>query len=166
MAKTESMLVLDSERVAAGLEALYRADADRLWRALWAYSRSAEIASDALSEAFAQALRRGTELRDPKSWIWRASFRIAAGDLKRRESVPPDAVRPQGDQLIENRYDVLGALAKLSPKQRGSLVLRYYEGYSTQEIAAALGSTSQAVRIHLSRGRRKLKRILEAEDEA
>ena len=166
MSQTETKLVLESETSNSALEALYRTERDRLWRALWAYARSSEIASDALAEAFAQALWRGAQIREPRAWIWRASFRIAAGELKRRHDVPTEALRQQPDQIMDPHYDVLGALAKLSPMQRGSIVLRYYEGQSAREIAAALGSTAQAVRIHLSRGRRRLKRILEGDDEA
>ena len=35
------------------------------------------------AEAFAQALRRGTAIRDPRSWVWRAAYRIAAGEKQR-----------------------------------------------------------------------------------
>jgi RNA polymerase sigma-70 factor (ECF subfamily) len=69
---------------ARGLERLYREDGARLWRALVAFSGDREVASDAVAEAFAQALGRGEELRDPQRWVWRAAFRIAAGELKDR----------------------------------------------------------------------------------
>jgi RNA polymerase sigma-70 factor (ECF subfamily) len=36
---------------------VFRSHADRLWRALLAYARDPEIASDALAEAFAQGIR-------------------------------------------------------------------------------------------------------------
>ena len=41
-----------------------------------------EVASDAVAEAFAQALRRGDAIRSPERWLWRTIFRIAAGELK------------------------------------------------------------------------------------
>ena len=47
------------------VEALYRADADRLWRTLYAWSADADIANESVAEAYAQALRRGPEVRDP-----------------------------------------------------------------------------------------------------
>ncbi len=49
------------------LETLYRADGDRLWRALLAFAGDQDIASDSVAEAFAQALRRGVAVRDPRS---------------------------------------------------------------------------------------------------
>jgi len=78
------------------LERLYRDRGDRLWRAVLAYSGDPEVASDAVAEAFAQALRRGDAIRDLEAWLWRATFRIAAGDLadRRRRATPPDDPGP------------------------------------------------------------------------
>jgi len=67
-----------------GLEQLYRDDGARLWRALVAFSGDREVASDAVAEAFAQAIGRESQLREPQRWVWRAAFRIAAGELKDR----------------------------------------------------------------------------------
>ena len=41
------------------VEAVYRADAERLWRAIYAFAGDADIASDAVAEAYAQVLNRG-----------------------------------------------------------------------------------------------------------
>ena len=77
-------IVLEQAEATTDLEAVYREDGARLWRALYAYSNDAELASDAAAEAFAQALGRGSAIRDVRSWVWRAAFRLAAGDLKNR----------------------------------------------------------------------------------
>jgi DNA-directed RNA polymerase specialized sigma24 family protein len=66
------------------IERLYRERGDRIWRVVLAFSTDPEVASDAVTEALAQVLRRGDEVRDPERWIWRAAFRIAAGKLKER----------------------------------------------------------------------------------
>src|SRR5687768_4583333 len=71
---------------AGQLEALYREDGDRLWRALLAFSGDPEVASDAVAETFAQALGRGDAVRNPQGWVWKTAFRIVAGELKRRSS--------------------------------------------------------------------------------
>src|SRR5207244_3656852 len=68
---------------------LYRHEAARLWRAVFAYAQGRAITDDAVAEAFAQCLRRGSEVRDPRAWIWRASFRMAAGELKARRGISP-----------------------------------------------------------------------------
>lgn len=45
------------------LEGIYREHGNRLWWAILAYAGDREIASDAVAEAFAQALRRAEDLR-------------------------------------------------------------------------------------------------------
>jgi len=155
---------LVSERSDARLEELYRAHGDRLWRALLGYTGDRDIASDSVAEAFAQALRRGEAIQDPLRWIWRAAFRIAAGELKTtRRSTAPGRTSVS-DESPDRRLDLLAALSKLSPKQRGAVILHHYAGYPVKEVAATLGSTSAAVRVHLLRGRKRLRELLEEHD--
>jgi DNA-directed RNA polymerase specialized sigma24 family protein len=45
------------------IEAIFREDGDRLWRAL-TFGGDPDLASDAVAEAFAQALRHADALRD------------------------------------------------------------------------------------------------------
>jgi RNA polymerase sigma factor (sigma-70 family) len=141
------------------VERAYRVHSARLWRALVLFSGEPEVASDALSEAFAQAIARGPDIRDIDGWVWRSAFNIARGELKRRRrhsnevpdlpaEVPPETV------------DLVAALAKLSPKQRASIVLHHYAGYTTKETAAIIGSTSGAVGMHLDRARKRLREML------
>jgi DNA-directed RNA polymerase specialized sigma24 family protein len=125
---------------AVRLERVYEEEGARLWRAVYLYAADREVASDAVAEAFAQALRRGGDLRSPERWVWRTAFRIAAGELKRR--------RNEAGSLTESRYEVpdetaelLVALPRLSPKQRAAIVLHYHAGYSLKEVADIIGST-------------------------
>ena len=69
------------------VERVWRDDGPRLWRSLVAFGGDQELASDAMAEAFAQALGRGSAVETPDRWIWRAAFRIAAGELKERRRV-------------------------------------------------------------------------------
>jgi len=145
------------------LEALYRDDGDRLWRALLAFAGDPEVASDAVAEAYAQAIRRGDAIRDRKAWIWRAGFRIAGGELKRR-SWTTDRMPDVGYLNEEVDADLLDALAKLPQKQRAVVVLFYYADASVREIAARIGISQLSVRVHLSRGRSRLKALLGDDD--
>ena len=70
--------------VADIVEQTYREQADRLWRAVVLFSGDPEIASDAVSEAFAQAIARGSAIDHLDRWIWRSAFLIARGELKAR----------------------------------------------------------------------------------
>lgn len=153
-----------STRPERGLEELYRIHGDRLWRALLAYTGDRDVASDSVAEAFAQALRRGEAIRDPLRWIWRASFRIAAGEMKLRSRRTVPLPPTPGYESPDRHLDLLAALGKLSRNQRGAVVLHHYAGYPVKEIAVILGSTSGAVRVHLMRGRKRLRQLLENDD--
>ena len=61
------------------------------------------------------------------------------------------------------RSEVLDAVMALPEKYREAIYLFYYEGYSIDEIAALTGRSGAAVSAHLSRGRKKLKTMLEGE---
>jgi len=145
------------------LERVYREHGDRLWRAVLLASGSREVADDAIAEAFAQALRRGRELRDPAAWIWRVAFRLAAGELKERGRVETFSQEPVSG-LPESFVDLWRALARLPLKQRASIVLADYAGWSHREIAKALGSSVSAVGVHVHRARKRLRDLLENDD--
>lgn len=153
------------ERRGRELERLYREQGPRMWRAVLAFSGDPEVASDAVAEAFAQALRRGGEVRDPERWLWRTVFKIASGELKERGR---HAVIGEGGtyEMEEPARDLVAALGRLSPKQRASVVLHHAAGYPVKDIAVILGSTSAAVKVHLSRARRRLRELLAEEDES
>ena len=145
------------------LEQLYREHGNRLWWALVAFSGDREIASDAESEAFAQALRRGEAIRDPLAWIWRAAFRIAAGELQRRRTVATPFAEASYE-LPEPAAHVTQALRELPPQQRAAVVLHYYADKPIREIAELLGTSSSTVAVHLHRGRNRLRDLLGDDD--
>jgi RNA polymerase sigma-70 factor, ECF subfamily len=142
------------------LEAVFRAEGEKMWRALLGFTGSPEMASDAVSEAFAQALARGREIRSPSAWIWKVAFQIAAGELRRRSRTQPT---PVDDPVLnpDTRRDIVLALQRISPNQRASVLMHDYAGYDTREVASILGMSRATVRVHLSQGRRRLRELLE-----
>jgi RNA polymerase sigma-70 factor (ECF subfamily) len=144
-------------------EAVYRDEAPKLWHALVLHTGMPEIASDAVAEAFAQGIGRGASVRNPGAWVWKAAFMLARGDLRRRKRDVPDVPDRVAHAPIDT-IDLMRALRVLTPKQRGSIVLHHYAGYSTKETAAILGSTAAAVGVHLDRGRKRLRELLGEDD--
>jgi RNA polymerase sigma-70 factor (ECF subfamily) len=146
------------------VESAYRSDADRLWRAIYAYAGDPDVASESVAEAFAQALGRGPAIRDVAAWTWRAAFRIAAGALKTRRaalaSIPTDQATAIGHLDRHADPDLLAALRRLPDAQRAAVILYYYADLPVGAIAARLGSNPIAVRANLSRGRRRLHQLL------
>ncbi len=77
--------------------------------------------------AFAQALRSGEDLKSPERWVWRTAFRIAGGELSRRKREATDLMDP-GYETVAETTELLLVLPRLTPKQRGAIVLHYYAG--------------------------------------
>jgi RNA polymerase sigma-70 factor (ECF subfamily) len=149
---------------AIDIETVYRRDGARMQRALLLYSGSDVIAEDAVAEAFAQALRRGGAIRDPAAWVWRSAFKIAAGRLRDRSRETRRTRALDRYEIPAEAFELMEALRKLPPKQRGALILHHMFGYTARESAVILGSTPPAVMVHLSQGRKRLRRLLEVDD--
>ncbi len=142
---------------------LFQAEGDRLWRAVFAFSHDPEIASDAVAEAFAQCIKRGDQVHAPERWIWRSAFKIAAGELNHRARWSALEREPQYE-MPETEGSVVLALRALSPQQRAAVILSDYAGYDAKAIGEMLECSSSTARVHLSRGRRRLRRLLEDGD--
>jgi RNA polymerase sigma factor (sigma-70 family) len=141
------------------VERVYREKGRRMWHAALAFAGDPEVANDAVAEAFAQALRRGSEIRDVERWLWRAIFRIAAGELQERgRHVEGPIESPY--EMEEPARELVAALGKLPERQRVAVVMHHVGGYPVREIGAILRSSSAAVRMQLTRGRRRLRELL------
>ena len=56
--------------------------------------------------------------------------------------------------------ELIEALRRLPSKQRAAVILHHGAGHPVREVASIIGSTAAAVRVHLSRGRRRLRDLL------
>ncbi len=66
-------------------DAIWRESGVTLWRAVYAYAGGRrEVADDAVAEAFARAMARDAEVRDPLAYLFRIAFRVASAELARR----------------------------------------------------------------------------------
>ena len=140
------------------VEAAYRAEGARMWRAVYASTGNRDVADDAVAEAFAQALRRGDAVESLLPWLWRAAFRIAAGLLKERGRSVALAEPPATDDA-----GLLDCLDALPAASRRVIVLHYYVGLGAPEIADVLGTSAAAVRVRLHRARAQLRTELGSE---
>jgi RNA polymerase sigma-70 factor (sigma-E family) len=82
--------------------------------------------------------------------------------------VVPDIADPALDPELQHRRSseratLLVALAKVPPRQRAVLVLRYFEGLTIAETAAALGCSDGTVKSQAARGLDTLRVVYEAE---
>jgi RNA polymerase sigma factor (sigma-70 family) len=162
--------VVHDARVEAGtrstVEDVYREQAARLWRALVAFTSDREVANDAVAEAFAQLLARGSSVRDPAAWVWRAAFKISVGELAtRRLGAPASDAFPDSTASSDVAIDLMRALQMLPPQQRAVVVLRHLADLPTARVSRILGISPPTVRVHLMNARRRLRKTLEVIDE-
>ena len=156
-------VTLERPREVSTVEAVYAEHGPRLYRSLLAYAGDSHIAEDAMSEAFAQALRRGDKLRDPERWVWRAAYRIAAGALNDRRKQPVASLEDTYE-IAETPGWLTEALEQLPERQRACVVLHYYADLRVRDVAQVLGTTTPAVKVALMRARRRLRTLLESAD--
>lgn len=115
-----------------------------------------------MAEAFARALARSGTIRDPVAWIYRTAFRLANEELRaerRRGPAPTDAEAPPTELS-----GLIDALRELSPNQRAAIVLRHVLDLDVPEVARRMGTAAPTVRVHIHRGRKRLRELLGAEE--
>ena len=138
---------------------------DTVWRVALGYVKSPADADDITQNVFCALLRtRQTfqSLDHARNWL----IRVTVNECRKwfrspwRKAVPFEEYlqgltfpSPEDRALVE-------AVMALPEKYRLPIYLHYYEGYSTQEIAAILGKPKGTVCTNLSRGREQLKEQL------
>jgi RNA polymerase sigma-70 factor (ECF subfamily) len=146
---------------AAAFGALYDRYVDAVYRYVYYRVRNDADAEDLVSDVFMRALR-AIPRYEPRvaflAWLYRIA-RNAVIDRARRSrtqiSFEDALAHPGVDQVVEPEEAILAlsdkdsvrkALAKLTPLQQEVIVLRFVEGYSTQEIADLVGKREGTVR--------------------
>jgi RNA polymerase sigma-70 factor (ECF subfamily) len=150
------------ERTAGALELgeVFEAHAAPLYRTILAYTGGrTDVAEDAVGEAFARASARAGSLRDPVAWLYRVAFNVANDELRRerRRGPAPPADRDQPPPEFAGLFE---AMKQLPPRERAVMALFYVLDLPVSEVADRMGLASATVRVHLTRGRRRLASIL------
>jgi len=144
----------------------------------WEYCGSRDDAEDVVQDAFCRALQ-GLERFDPvrpfRPWfltILRNVARTATAERPSRqhvalsESIPEGGATPfEEAERAEIGRRIQEAAQELPTMQRKCFRLTYIEGFTSVEIAEALGVSQATVRTHVARARRALSRLLEAFEE-
>ena len=132
-------------------------------------SGSKELAEDLVQEAFVKALMHPETIEDlspgkQRAWLYRTlknlffdRYRRAILEKEYAQSWQPEYLEDPGIQEIENAM----LLRSIKPQDRAIFLLRYFVGYSAEEIAQMLALPPGTVRSRLSRCRKYLKQNLE-----
>ena len=132
-------------------------------------SGSKELAEDLVQETFVKALMNTETVADlspgkQRAWLFR-TFKNLFFDRCRRVVLEneymkrwqPDYIEDSGMQEIENAM----FLQSIHPQDRVIFQLRYFDGYTAEEISQMMNLPPGTIRSKLSRCRKQLKQSLE-----
>ncbi len=168
-------LALDSELIqsarsgGAGLDRLITAVWPEAYRVAFTILRDVGLAEDAAQEACAAIARSLPTLKNTDvfaAWSYKIIVNYAMTAARSRPRTQTLDVltdsRINFDQ--SDALDLHHALAALPVVQRSAIILHYYAGLNSREIAAATGLPSSTVRFHLMLARRNLRKALSTSD--
>ena len=124
------------------------------------------LSQDAAQQSFAIACRDLPKLKSKdKFGPWLAGIcRNTAKQMKRSQNRlgAMNQFEAQEQQQEQDKHSnaVRQALWNLRAAEREPIVLRYYNGFSYEQISAVLGISTQAVHGRLTRAKRKIEKIL------
>lgn len=138
-----------------------------------AYSRcSANYADaqDVTCEVFYRLVRKNPVFESDehlRAWLVRVtvncSVSVSTSAWRRHTAPMPESLATAPFDVKDNT--VYNAVLQLEPKQRSAIHLFYYENFSVNEIAKAMGARPNTVKSWLMRGREHLRTTLSAEFE-
>jgi RNA polymerase sigma-70 factor (sigma-E family) len=129
-------------------------------------------AEDLVQECMFKVARRWPRVRrmaQPRAYARRILINLALDDAHGRarrrgelEAPAPEPDEPARDLLagLETRDELLDALARLAPRQRAVLVLRYFNDLTEADTAEVLGCSPGTVKSNASRGLARLREAL------
>jgi RNA polymerase sigma-70 factor (ECF subfamily) len=142
----------------------YRGEYSQVVRTVFLILHDRQRAEDVTQDAFVQLFahwKKVSRYERPDAWVRRVAIRMAVRHSKRermrsvleRETTSP-SIAPEVD------IDLLRAMRQLPTTQRVVVVLFYFEDRPVAEIEHILGISGGAVKMALSRARRRLAEIL------
>ena len=141
-----------------GFEAFVRARSPALARTAYLLTGNRQLAEDLLQETLVRAAERWSTLvrgGAPEPYVRRMLYTRAVDGWRKRRRVgeriggdPPPELRGPDDtaETIARRLVLRDALAKLTPRQRAVLVLRFYEDLTEVATADVLGCSVNTVK--------------------
>jgi RNA polymerase sigma-70 factor (sigma-E family) len=155
------------QRGAPDFPAAYAAYYDPMVRLAYLTTGSMPAAEDVVQEAFTELYRRWAAVVEPAAWLRRVVVNRSISWLRRRlvarrheHRYRPEPVEPPPSA---EHAAVRDALAKLKPRQRAAVFLRFYLDLPESEIAAALGCRPGTVKSLLHRALAVLREDLDAD---
>ncbi len=161
----EAQLIDGARSGGAELERLIAAVWPEAYRIAFSMLRDRGLAEDAAQEACAAMARSLPSLKKTdgfSAWSYKiiVNHTIVAARRRRRTASLDELPAAAGGADRSDALDLHDALMKLPVEQRGAIVLHYYVGLNSREIAAGTGLPASTVRFHLMLARRTLHKAL------
>lgn len=138
---------------------------DTIYRVAYSWLKNSDDANDVTQEVLLQLYRTDKEFESDshmKNWLIRVAInqckKIFRSPWSKLEDIDAYAETLGFEQ--EDYRELFDAVMRLDQKYRVPLMLFYYEGYTTAEIASILKLPENTVSTRLSRARAKLKDYL------
>lgn len=140
-------------------EALYRSSRDDVYAYVAGLLRDRGAAEEVTAVAFERAYRKRSRF-DPargtgRAWLFGIARNAALDELRRRKrharlADPIDLDAHDDAERHEARLLLVTALAKLSPRERELVALKFFAGLSNTEIGAVIGisESNTGTRLH------------------
>jgi RNA polymerase sigma factor (sigma-70 family) len=150
---------------------LYRDSYLKIYRTMLAVLADPAAAEDCTQDAFVSAFRAWDRWRPDapaEAWLHRIAINAAVSYQRKAKlrsiavilrRLGRPAASPDPAQVVLDR-DLAAALRRLSPKLRAALVLRHYHGYTSREIAAAIGVSERTVNKRLHKAAARMHTLL------
>jgi RNA polymerase sigma-70 factor (ECF subfamily) len=135
----------------------------RVWRLMGSDSEHRDI----VQQVFQQVVHTLSQLDDPQAleaWVGQVTVNVVLKELRRRRyrrlvGFATEFVEETPDtRSIERRLEVLRGLAilkKMRPEDRVAFVLRFIEGVTLEEMAAAMGCSLATAKRRIRRARER-----------
>lgn len=135
---------------------------DDVYRLAVNYTHNPQEAEDVCQTVFLKLLeQRDLTPGKEKAWLMRVTANQCRSLLRSswwKHTVSLDETIPAPRTPVD---ETIQAVGKLPPEYRVVIYLRYYEEYTTAEIAKLLKISANTVTTRLARGRKRLKKLLE-----
>lgn len=168
----DRQLIAEAKKDPARFDALY----EKYYDAVFDYffyriNKITPTAHDLAQDTFLRAFRslKYFELKNASyfTYIQRIAHNVLVNHFRRRRPASLDALliplseMPKDIDLVLQKERLWKMAGTLSEVERDILVMKYKEAYSVREIAGMLQKTENAVKLHLSRARKKLRNLLD-----
>lgn len=153
------------------IEALILKYEKTVYKLAYSYMRNRQDTDDIYQEVFLRFFRKKPEFESEeheKAWFIRTTINCCksyflSGWVKRTMAMEERTMGREDSYEMEERSELFYAVMELPVKYRTVIHLFYYEGYTVKEIAGLLEEKVTTITTRLSRGRERLREVLDAE---